>query len=154
MFKFAAAALGIAGAIGFAGVAFAGQTSDDATSVPAPAPVVRPTTLVESPNCSVPPSSSVQAPAAAAAAVAASGASSASVTQTITVTVPPLAIIRLDAAGNVASAFTNTRCAPRITDDVYLVDAGGTFLNADPVHELPVHTWVGDFTQPGVFQQQ
>jgi hypothetical protein len=151
MFKFAAAALGIAGAIGFAGVAFAGQTSDDATSVPAPAPVVRPTTLVESPNCSVPPSSSAQAPAVA---VAAAGASSPSVTQTITVTVPPLAIIRLDAAGNVASAFTNTLCAPRSTDDVYLVDAGGTFLNADPVHELPEHTWVGDFTQPGVFQQQ
>ncbi|MEY4231699.1 MAG: hypothetical protein RLZZ362_2548, partial [Actinomycetota bacterium] len=70
------------------------------------------------------------------------------------VPVPRLAIIRLDASGSVASAMTNTGCAPRPADDIYLADTAGTFVNEDPVHELPNHVWVGDFTRRGVYQPQ
>ena len=151
------AAVGIAGAIGYAGVALAGNVS----AAPPAAPVADLPKLIEAPSCGIvePPTGTLTAAASAGAtmgatAKSASGANAASAVVAITVTIPRLAVIRLDAAGKVASAFTNTRCAPRSSDDVYLVDAAGNFLNEHPVHELPVHVWQGDFTQPGVFQPQ
>jgi len=146
MIKIAAATIGIAATLAGAGVALAGPVSTSAT---APAPASRPV-LVEMPDCDA-----VVPPPDGTAAVAPPAASQGGgMSQTITVTVPRLAIIRLDASGSVASAMTNTGCAPRTADDIYLVDAAGTFLNEDPAHELPNHVWVGDFTRRGVHQPQ
>jgi hypothetical protein len=146
MIKIAAATIGIAATLAGAGVALAGPVS---TSTTATAPAARPA-LLEMPDCNA----VVAPPDGAAAASSSEAAPGGGMSQTITVTVPRLAIIRLDASGGVASAMTNTGCAPRPADDVYLVDAFGTFVNEDPAHELPDHVWVGDFTRRGVYQPQ
>jgi hypothetical protein len=146
MIKIAAATIGIAATLAGAGVALAGPVSTSATAPALPALPA----LVEMPDCdAVVPLSDGTAAAPSSAASQGGGMS-----QSITVTVPRLAIIRLDASGGVASAMTNTGCAPRPVDDVYLVDALGTFVNEDPAHELPNHVWVGDFTRRGVYQPQ
>ena len=73
--------------------------------------------------------------------------------QTITVHVPPTAFVRVDAQGTVTAAATNTGAAPQPGDDVYLFHPDGTITHA-PSFDLGAVTWLGDFSQPGVYLQQ
>ena len=73
--------------------------------------------------------------------------------QEVKVVVPATALIRVDAAGRVTAALTNTGCAPRPGDDIYVVHAGGS-IDPTPTGELPTQRWVGDFTVPGVYVVQ
>ena len=97
--------------------------------------------LVESPTCSGTTFAPVAAPLSAAN------------TQQVTVQVPATVLLKLDAAGHVVEAATNSGCAPRLTDDVYLIDPDGTVHAAD-ANVLLGHQWVGDFTAAGVYQRQ
>ena len=73
--------------------------------------------------------------------------------QDITVTVPRTALIRVDAAGNVRAAATNTGCAPRAGDDFYVIAPDGSMTLAQPGDFARQH-WVGDFTSPGRYVEQ
>lgn len=72
--------------------------------------------------------------------------------QTITVTVPATATLHLDNRGRVVAAWTNTGCAPRPGDDLFLVHPDGT-IEPSPA-PLPTRTWIGDFREAGVPQRQ
>jgi hypothetical protein len=75
------------------------------------------------------------------------------VAQQINVAVPATALIRIDHAGRIAAALTNTGCAPRTGDDIYIVRADGS-VDPTPIHELPSPQWFGDFTVAGVYVSQ
>ncbi|MCE9623577.1 MAG: hypothetical protein K8R99_14665 [Actinomycetia bacterium] len=96
--------------------------------------------LVESASCHRPP------PRAQAAVTPANA-------QTSIVTVPATVFLRVDRAGRVTAAATNTGCAPRHGDDVYLFRPDGSITVTTTVDVEDVD-WVGDFTTPGVFQPQ
>jgi hypothetical protein len=98
--------------------------------------------LVEDPSCAGPIDG---APVDASVSAAPAGAG-----QQMSVSVPAVAMVRLDDAGAVVEAATNTGCAPRAGDAVYVVQADGSLEPA----ALPAVDWVGDFTQAGVFQPQ
>jgi hypothetical protein len=71
----------------------------------------------------------------------------------LTVTVPPVAVMHVDDRNRIVSAMTNTGCAPRTTDQLWLVAPDGRFVAASP--ELAsAHRWVGDFRMPGVNVKQ
>ena len=74
----------------------------------------------------------------------------------VTVTVPPVALVRLDRRGRIAAAATNTGCAPRASDDVYIVRRDGRARPASArfVERRLDRRWVGDFTERGVYQRQ
>ena len=74
--------------------------------------------------------------------------------QSLRVTVPATTIVRLDARGRVVAASTNTGCAPRRSDDLYVVLVNGTVRRAPVKWLIGRHHWVGDFTEPGVFAAQ
>ena len=74
-------------------------------------------------------------------------------TLALTVTVPRTTIVRLDSSGRVVAALTNTGCAPRAADDIYLSTAGGA-LTKTASFDVGHITWVGNFTTPGVYQAQ
>jgi hypothetical protein len=72
---------------------------------------------------------------------------------TITVSIPAVAIVHVNSHGRVVSALTNTGCAPRPGDALYVIRPDGTltlWTNARATH---MH-WTGDFTQIGVLQPQ
>lgn len=97
--------------------------------------------LIEQPDCS---GSDLPAAPTATAPVDAAG----ELTQSITITVPPTALLTVDVDGRIVEATTNTGCAPRATDALYLVLPDGSVAEAtDP---LPERAWVGDFTAAGV----
>ena len=73
--------------------------------------------------------------------------------QTLTVHVPRTALVRVDAHGGVTAAATNTGVAPQPGDDVYLFHPDGTITHASDF-DLGAVTWIGDFSHPGVYQQQ
>lgn len=75
----------------------------------------------------------------------------AAVTQVVSVAVPRVAMIEFATDGRVVAAATNTGCAPRPGDEVYLVQADGSLARTSV---LPRVDWVGDFTAIGVFQPQ
>lgn len=60
----------------------------------------------------------------------------------------PTALIGVDALGRVVDAWTNTGCAPRATDDLYVRSADGTIRAAD--RRLADRDWAGDFREAGV----
>ena len=72
---------------------------------------------------------------------------------TISVAVPAVALLRLDARGRVTAAATNTGCAPRQSDQVYVVQPDGSLVATTRVRVGAVH-WTGDFTTPGRMQPQ
>jgi len=100
-----------------------------------------PAALVESPACS---GTTFTSPASISAGMSA---------QQVTVQIPATVLLKLDAAGHVAEAATNSGCAPRLTDDVYLIEPDGTVHSGD-ANMLVGHQWVGDFTAAGVYQPQ
>ncbi|MCU1366477.1 MAG: hypothetical protein JWL72_4255 [Ilumatobacteraceae bacterium] len=85
----------------------------------------------------------------ASAAVPAGG----TMQQSITVTVLATTILRIDAHGHVTAATTNTGCAPRISDDVYVWEIDGS-LSLASSKDVVRRAWTGDFTQPGVYVTQ
>lgn len=75
------------------------------------------------------------------------------VSQTVEVSVPRVAIIRIDTAGRIRWARTNTGCAPAPDDLVYLVNDDGS-LRAAPGFDVTSIRWRGDFrTDERVYQQ-
>ena len=72
--------------------------------------------------------------------------------QPLTVTVRPTALIGVDALGRVVDAWTNTGCAPRPTDDIYVRSPDGTIRQGD--RRLVGHDWAGDFRESGVVVHQ
>jgi hypothetical protein len=98
--------------------------------------------LIEDPSCAA---RGVVGPAEAQSAPTGPGV------QAVSVTVPAVVLLRVDGAGRVVAASTNTGCAPRAGDEVYTVQGDGS-LTRTPV--LPMIDWRGDFTVIGVFQPQ
>jgi hypothetical protein len=72
--------------------------------------------------------------------------------QHVAVRVPRTALLEVDAAGQVVAVATNTGCAPRSGDDVYVRTASGALVAGDPA--LLARAWVGDFREAGVYQPQ
>jgi hypothetical protein len=98
--------------------------------------------LVEDPSCAHP------SPATTPRPPAPSGGS----TQVITVTVPATALLRIDAHDRIVAALTNTGCAPRSTDSIYLIRPDGSVT---PTREVSVdRAWTGNFTAAGVWVAQ
>ncbi len=85
-------------------------------------------------------------------AAASSSASTASRTQAVMVRTPATAMIRVDAHGGVLAAWTNTGCAPRAGDDLWLLHPDGSITAASP--SVVDRQWRGDFSQSGVFVDQ
>jgi hypothetical protein len=73
--------------------------------------------------------------------------------QPISVTVPAVALLRVDVDGRVVAAATNTGCAPRTSDAVYLFHEDGS-IEAVSAAALAGQVWIGDFTKSGVFAAQ
>ena len=80
------------------------------------------------------------------------GGSSSSRTQTVVVRTPATAMIRVDARGGVLAAWTNTGCAPRVGDDLWVLRPDGTITVAPP--SIVDRPWRGDFSHAGVFVDQ
>jgi len=74
-------------------------------------------------------------------------------TQSISVFVPPTALVRVDAAGHVIAAATNTGCRPVQSDDFFTIHADGSVNRARPGEYAAQH-WTGDFAAPGVYVAQ
>lgn len=74
-------------------------------------------------------------------------------TQTVSVRIEPTSLLRLDSDGHVLAAETNTGCAPRATDHIYVVLRNGNLVENRTVDVSKVH-WTGDFTQFGFVEQQ
>jgi hypothetical protein len=72
---------------------------------------------------------------------------------TVSVQVPAIAMVKVDSHGTVVAAATNTGCAPRTGDLVYLYRANG-IVERSTTFVLARHRWIGDFRTPGVFQPQ
>ncbi len=98
--------------------------------------------LVEVPSCwGAPLSDPVPAPNAGG------------MTQTVSVRIEPTSLLKLDSDGHVLAAETNTGCAPRVTDHIYVVLRNGNLVENRKVDVSKV-TWTGDFTQFGFIIQQ
>jgi hypothetical protein len=69
------------------------------------------------------------------------------------VMVPSSAIVRVDHRGRPLAVMTNTGCAPRPSDQIWLVLPEGTFVPTVGAFAATV-TWVGDFRTPGVYVRQ
>ena len=133
--------IGIGTAALMGGVLVFGAMAHADSPAAAAAPGSAGTVLVEQPGCSQP-----ELPAAPTAVAPVNAAGE--LTQTVTITVPPTALLTVDLDGRIVEATTNTGCAPRATDDLYLVLPDGSVTEAtDP---LPERAWVGDFTAAGV----
>ncbi len=72
--------------------------------------------------------------------------------QIVTVRVEPTSLLRLDADGHVEAAATNTGCAPRSTDHLFIVQKDGSLVDFPDFHPESV-AWTGDFTQFGFIPQ-
>jgi hypothetical protein len=97
--------------------------------------------LVEVPECWGAPGPAASAPAGDGSAV-----------QTITVTVERTALLKLDAVGTVVAAETNTGCAPRPGDRLFVVQPDGSLREAIGI-DVTATAWTGDFTQFGFVPQ-
>lgn len=71
----------------------------------------------------------------------------------ISVRVDPTAVVEIDRFGTPIAAMTNTGCAPRPGDDLFIRNPDGT---VEPVAAIdpPAHGWTGDFTRAGVYRLQ
>jgi hypothetical protein len=68
--------------------------------------------------------------------------------ETIAVTIEATSLLAVDERGRVTAAETNTGCAPRPTDHLYLVHPDGTITDAPGFDVSGLH-FTGDFTQFG-----
>jgi hypothetical protein len=98
--------------------------------------------LIERPAC---------AGDAADAATDDASAGIADAVQAVSVRVPRVALIRLDRDGRIAAVATNTGCAPRPGDQVYIEQADGSLVRSAT---LPTADWQGDFRSAGEYQAQ
>jgi hypothetical protein len=73
--------------------------------------------------------------------------------QVVSVNVPASAFIKLDDADGIVAAATNTGCAPRASDDIWLFRTDGTIVPGDASF-IQGRTWTGDFTVAGAYQEQ
>lgn len=73
--------------------------------------------------------------------------------QRVTVGVAATAMLRIDAGGSVVAAWTNTGCAPRPGDDVYVMLDDGT-IERGSAELIAGRTWHGDFGVAGRFVTQ
>jgi hypothetical protein len=73
--------------------------------------------------------------------------------QKVTVLNPATAFLRVDKAGRVSSAATNTGCKPSKGDAVFLLRPGGKVEQAT-TFDVNACNWSGNFTAPGRFQPQ
>ena len=66
---------------------------------------------------------------------------------------PGTALLKVDESGHILAAATNTGCAPRTIDQIYLIHTDGSLT---PAPRLTVDDieWRGNFTVPGKFQLQ
>ncbi len=71
-------------------------------------------------------------------------------TQPISVVVPRTVLVHLDRSGRVTRATTNTGCAPRVADDVYVIRANGS-VGAAPSSLVAHVRWVQQGTRSGVY---
>jgi hypothetical protein len=82
-----------------------------------------------------------------------SGGATGVVQQSVAVVVPPVALLRVDESDRITAAATNTGCAPRAGDEVYLLRPDGTVVLTTSVDVTRI-TWRGDFRTPGDYQRQ
>ncbi len=87
------------------------------------------------------------------AQVSAAGGGGGEVSQVLEVRVPRIAMVSYDSGDRIAAVATNTGCAPRAGDEVYIVLDDGNLVAA-PDFALDGIEWRGDFTAAGVFQAQ
>ena len=73
--------------------------------------------------------------------------------QVISVRILPTIFLRVDKAGRVTAAATNTGCQPGKQDDVFLLRPNGVIEPTTMLH-VDRCDWTGDFTVPGRFQPQ
>lgn len=123
--------------VAVAGIALAerGATTEIAPTTPA-------ADLVEVPECWGNPTTRTELPSTDGAMV-----------QTVTVRIEPTSLLRLDADGHVMAAETNTGCAPRGTDRLFIVHDDGSLTEA-PGFDVASVAWTGDFTQFGFVPQR
>jgi hypothetical protein len=72
---------------------------------------------------------------------------------TVSVDLPGTAVLLVDARQRVTGAWTNTGCAPRPHDDVWVQEADGSLRRADATGVIAVQ-WRGDFRHRGVVVPQ
>ena len=106
-----------------------------------PAHGVTPAALVEVPECWGATATPVTTPDSGDTSI-----------QTITVTVERTALVKVDATGKVLAAETNTGCAPRPGDRVFVVQANGSLREALGFDSTAT-VWTGDFTHFGFVPQ-
>lgn len=139
-----AVSLSVAAAVAAAGVGVAGIAAADGepahipTHTPAHTPAAASPRLIERSACASPPAE----PGAPAPG------SPGGTDQVVSVDIRPTAVVRLDADGGVITAWTNTGCAPRATDHLFVELADGSIVAADA--DLAARRWVGDFRDAGV----
>ena len=124
-----------AGLLLFGTLGHAGARSDTARSRP----------LVERPGCSRTLDDTDQQDL---------GPTAGGLVQEVTVQVPQTAMVRVDGKGRILAAWTNTGCAPRPTDEIYLTRPDGSIVAAATTAVLAHHRWIGDFTTAGVYVLQ
>jgi hypothetical protein len=73
--------------------------------------------------------------------------------QDIALTVKPTALIRVDRKGKITAAATNTGCAPRQGDDVFVVRPDGSITPSSSSNFVN-RKWTGNFSVPGVYVAQ
>ena len=73
--------------------------------------------------------------------------------QPVVVRVPAITFLRLDHSGRVTAAATNTGCAPRSTDQIYVARVDGTLQRTWSIH-VDRYRWAGDFTVAARYQMQ
>lgn len=100
--------------------------------------------LIEAPACGTAPAADATRPIDGERTVGAA---------VVTVQIAPTALVRVDDQGRVIAAWTNTGCAPRHADDLYVEHPDGSIRRAGPT-AVDGHRWIGDFTQPGVVAPQ
>jgi len=110
-----------------------------ASAAPNAEPAERPAlVLVEDTTCASPTTDATPDPAAGSV--------------TIHVTIPPVAWLEVDETGRLIAAATNTGCAPRTGDEVFVRRPDRTLVEVTV--DLDTIAWVGDFTQPAVLVPQ
>lgn len=127
----AVAAGAAVGAAAFAGIASAGLVGADRGHASSPAP------LIERAACATPAGDPPPDPGVA---------------QQVSVAVRGTALLQLDGRGRVVAAWTNTGCAPRRSDDVYLQRPDGSIRSGG--RDLTARRWTGDFREAGVLVPQ
>jgi hypothetical protein len=127
----------LVGSLTVTGVALAARAGSAPATTPSPVPV-----LVEVPVCWGSSATGATLPVVDGGMV-----------QTVTVSVEPTSLLKLDADGHVNAAETNTGCAPRSTDRLFVVHDDGSLTDATGFDVASV-AWTGDFTQFGFVSQR